>query len=110
MAAQPQLSASLGVSTADHRGKPLGWKQLRLKGKGKRFRVVSAYDAWARGDINVNVIGGDEAETLNVTAKGVADAWTWQPPGQAGKPSRLVCKRGGQVLAEIGEKDLPPRP
>ncbi|MGB2823870.1 MAG: heparinase II/III family protein, partial [Phycisphaerae bacterium] len=108
--AQPQLSASLGVSTADHRGKPLGWKQLRLKGKGKRFRVVSAYDAWARGDINVNVIGGDEAETLNVTAKGVADAWTWQPPGQAGKPSRLVCKRGGQVLAEIGEKDLPPKP
>jgi len=107
---RPQLTAAVAASTADHRGKPLGWRQLRLKGSGKRFRVVSAYDAWARGGINVNVAGGDQARTLKVTTKGVADTWTWQPAGEAGAASRLVCKRGGRALAEIGQKDPPPKP
>ena len=107
---RPPLKAAVATSTADNRGKPLGWRQLQLKGTGRRFRVVSAYDAWSRGRLDVSLSGTDGAPTVTVRTRGVADTWTWQPPAAADGPSRLTGKRGGRTLVELTEKDRPPKP
>jgi hypothetical protein len=108
---RPQLTASVAASTADHRGKPLGWQQLRLKGRSAAFRVVSAYDAWGRGGLDVDVApSGGEAITVRVKAKGVSDTWTQQAPPDGRTPSHLIGKRGAETLVEVTGSDRPPRP
>ncbi|HUS91499.1 MAG TPA: heparinase II/III family protein, partial [Phycisphaerae bacterium] len=110
VACQPPLAGSVGVSTADNRGKPLGWQQLRLTGKAGAFRVASAYDLWARGEVGVEMTPGDDgAVAVRVRARGVDDTWTWRPAGPRA-PSSLTGARSGKAFVAVTEKDAPPAP
>ena len=107
---QPPLSPALATSTADNRGKPLGWKQLHLTGSAGRFTVVSAYDLWGRGELDVKLAGDPANRTVTVAVKGRTDTWSWHLAESARAPSRLRCTRDGKVLAEVTAADRPPKP
>ena len=102
---EPTLSASVATSTADHRGKRLGWQQLRLKGKAAALRVASVYDLWGRGlDLKLTCEGPDAA-TVAITGKNVADTWSWRAPPDGAAPSALTARRGGKTLVQVTAKD-----
>jgi hypothetical protein len=109
VSAEPALLANVATSTADHRGKPLGWQQLQLKGTAGRFRIVSVYDAWGRKDLRLQVDGGDPDTTVTVATRAVTDHWTWRPAREAAAPSDLRCRRGGKTLIVVGPDDRAPR-
>ncbi|MDA3873194.1 MAG: heparinase II/III family protein [Kiritimatiellae bacterium] len=67
-------------SPADHRGKALGWRQLRLQGKGSTFNVVSVYDLWQHGDLRVELEAAeDDTSRVRVISGETTDHWKWVP-------------------------------
>ena len=105
------LTADVATSTADHRGRPLGWQQLRLTGRAGAFRVVSAYSLWRPGTIDVAMApAGGQAVTVTVRAEGVSDTWAWRAPAGDRAASPLTGSRDGKTLIEVTQADRPPRP
>jgi len=99
VASDVKLAPSIVVSTADNRGKPLGWKQLRLIAEADAFRIASVYDLWGRG-VKLSL----EGETVQVTGKDVADTWTWKPPADGAAPTELTGARGEKPFFTLAEK------
>ena len=98
-------------STADHRGKPLGWKQLRLKVNTSRLRVASVFDAWDLGGLDVAMeAAGPDVVTIKVTGPGIADTWRLEAAGERFAPNRLEGRRKGRVFVAVDDRDAPPKP
>ncbi|MFW6153869.1 MAG: discoidin domain-containing protein [Planctomycetota bacterium] len=89
-------------SPADHRGKPLGFSQLRRKSRGHSTRVASVYDLWNRGPLTVtlNPIDGEYA-VVTVHGSDIADIWDWTPARGRLEPSTIVglADDGSELLA-----------
>jgi hypothetical protein len=84
------VTSRIAESTADHRGKPLGWQQLQLKAKTTAWRVVSLYNPWRREDLKVALDCSSQKEaTVTVRGKGVDDSWEWTLADGTRAPSHL---------------------
>lgn len=67
-------------SPADSRGTALGWRQLRLQGRGRTFKLASVYDLWGGGDVRVRLEASDDGTaTVRVTTGETTDQWAWVP-------------------------------
>jgi len=110
LADQP-LASKIAVSTADNRGKPLGWQQLQATAKTKSLRVLSAYNPWglAKLDVAFKPAGQDSA-TITVTGPKFKDTWGWQAATGKFSPSTLEGERKGGFAVMVDEEAAPPKP
>jgi len=95
-------------SPADHRGKPLGWQQLRLTTEADAVRYVSAYAAWG-GSVTLEPRWTADGATVAVASrkrKG-KDVWTWTAAPDNDTPSSLSLTRGGGSVLTVSGKDAP---
>lgn len=66
------------VSPADHRGKSLDYQQLVGSITTEDLRVVSIYDPWNHGDLEVTMTDlGNGSASITVTGGTNKDVWTW---------------------------------
>jgi len=105
VAADPPLAPKIATSTADHRGKPLGWQQLQLSGKAGAFRIAGAYDLWDHGEIHVDLKTAGNAATVAVRAKGISDEWSWEAPTDDRAPSTLTGSRDDKEFLRLTDRD-----
>ncbi|GMV81740.1 MAG: hypothetical protein AMXMBFR7_29240 [Planctomycetota bacterium] len=107
VAADKPLTAKVVDSTADGRGKPLGWKQLQLSAKTQQIRIASVFDPWKRGGVHI-ALAAPSGEAANVTVKGpdFEDVWTW-PSAAPGTPTALVGKVKEATIS-LEPQDAPP--
>jgi hypothetical protein len=104
------MDASIGESTADHRGKPLGWRQLRLETTAPSARFVSVYDPWDTGaDPEVDFADKADAKVV-VRGRGFEDIWQWRPAEERFAPTYLRATRGRDRLITLDAKDRTSRP
>ncbi|MFW5839745.1 MAG: hypothetical protein ACOCZE_04115, partial [Planctomycetota bacterium] len=90
-------------SPADHRGKALGFRQLRLVTSTAATRIVSLYDPWNTGvsckaDFAAGVSG---AASVTVSGDGFVDRWDWPAGRGRFEATRLTARRGKQMLFEL---------
>jgi hypothetical protein len=78
-------------SKADHRGKPLGWKQLQLKRKAKTWRLVTIFNPWNRNELDVQVEWSNEGAKLNVKGTDIQDVLNWEH-GEGDDPSAISLR------------------
>ncbi len=104
-----KAAAEIVDSTADHRGKPLGWRQLRVVQNGRQVRYAAVFDPWNRGGLTVATAPDGDAVKVTVTGEGIADTWAWTPAG-GDKAAALKGVRGGKALIEVTEQDTMEKP
>ena len=110
VAADAKLTGQIAESTADHRGKPLGWRQLQLQAKAARLRVVSVYDLWARGGLGLAFEADGPAAAVTVTGPGFTDEWRWRAAPDSRTASTVVGRRDGRALGGLDAADTLRRP
>ncbi|MHC4248569.1 MAG: heparinase II/III domain-containing protein [Planctomycetota bacterium] len=109
--ADGELASEIADATADHRGKPLGWKQLRLSRKAARLRVASVYDAWDLGKLDVAMdAAGPDVLTVKVTGPGIADTWRLRAAEGRSAPNKLEGRRKSGAAIVVDDRDAPPKP
>ena len=108
VASNTTYSAGLGASPADDRGKPLGFKQLRLSAKARVWRLAALLDPWNRGATVLLEPADGETFTVKVSAAGFADTWTWAPSPDAATPATLKGERAGGWTVLVGPADRAP--
>jgi hypothetical protein len=91
-----KLSARIVDSSADARGKALGWSQLQLEAEARELRIASVYDLWGRGELALEMQESDEGSgltELTVRCGGSSERWTWQPAPEARRAAviRLIA-------------------
>ena len=101
VAASQPLERRIVESSADHRGKALGWAQLRLSTETKAIRLASVYDLWGRGDIQVTLNTDGEKATVVVAGADLDDRWDWTRAADNRTAATLVGRRTGEVIGEI---------
>ncbi len=101
--ADAALRGEIVAGDADHRGKPLGWKQLRLKADTKTVRVASVYELWNKGqDLRVTLrVDDGQRATVQVLGAGLDDTWQWQAARDANTASILQGQRAGKTFASF---------
>ncbi|WFB37190.1 DUF4962 domain-containing protein [Kiritimatiellota bacterium B12222] len=106
---QPKLQANIIQSSADHRGKNLGFQQLQLSGHGKKFLIASVYDLWNRGSLSLSVhADGPDQMNIRVTTATQQDQWQWQAATDNHASSTLLGQRNGVPFATLTpEKAFP---
>ena len=111
MASNAPVTAEITTSTANHRGKKVGYKQLQATAKTAAWRGATVFDTWQKGDLRVKLESGDGAETtITVTAPGIEDTWTWTPAPDLQTPTTLKGTRGEQAIIEVTPTDTAPQP
>ena len=108
VATVPAAGAGIVESTAEARGKPLGYKQLQLSMAGRSAVVASLYDAWNRGNIGVSLTDTGEQATAIVSGPGLSDSWSVGRPPDRHTPSTIVALREGTELVRVGPGDRAP--
>ncbi len=97
------MDAQIAPSSADARGKPLGWQQLRLTANTSKLRLASVYDPWNRGELSVVLKpDGPDHATVGVTGpRGLADSWDWTAGEGRFGPSKVIGRdsNGGTIVA-----------
>ena len=108
VAATQPLSASVVDSPADNKGKPLGWKQLRLHANTTALRLASVYDLWGRGPLTVTLAADAPGHAVVKVsgAGGLADTWDWTAGAGRLDPSTIVgSDAAGAVLLKLAEAE-----
>ena len=105
VAATQETAAEIVTSPADHRGKKIGWEQLRLTSNTKHIRLASVYDPWHRGlkmDIEPD---GPDAVSVTITGDDVTDTWTWEAQDGEFQPYVLTGTSGGAQVFVMDQPD-----
>lgn len=90
---ETKLEGQLRESPADHRGKPLGLRQLMAKTSADKTRYTSVYDAWDKSvSVDFEAKSADEA-TVSVSGDGFKDVWTWKSAPDNETASTLTVER-----------------
>lgn len=94
LAADRPYRAGIGVSTADHRGTPLGFQQLQAKASGTQWRVAAVLDPWHRAQLGVKLTadGADRAKVV-VSSADFTDEWQWTAAPDGKTASGLSATR-----------------
>jgi hypothetical protein len=107
---QTPSQARIVASPADHRGKALGWQQLRLRTKTAQTRLASVYDPWNAG-VSLEVdFDRDQAAVATVRGPGFVDRWTWSSAAKRFRASPVVGRRGDKTLIAVDASHQPPQP
>ncbi|MBN2581980.1 MAG: DUF4962 domain-containing protein [Planctomycetes bacterium] len=115
VAADQPFDARIGASSAQHKGQSMGLKQLQLRAKTKRWRVITLFDPWnhERIDMKVDTEGSDQAE-IRVKGPAFDDLWQWKcAPGDRGTTPSQSGLRGtfeDDHKVELTSKDRAPQP
>jgi len=101
------VAAVIDQSPAEHRGKPLGWRQLRLITKSDAVRFASVYDLWQRGGLTLTLeTDGPGRATARVTGEGIDDVWDWRAAGGRFEPSRIAGRTSaGKALITLSKPE-----
>ncbi len=96
---------SIVESTADHRGKALGWQQLRLEASGSSMRFVSLYLPWG-GDWNLKGVDWEQdAAVVELESGEKKEQWQWGMASDNESASELRGLRGGDAFFQIDASD-----
>jgi hypothetical protein len=107
--ADREFTAAIGESTADHRGKPLGYKQLQAKATATQWRVAAAFNPWNLAKLDVDLKAADDnTATVTVTGPNFADTWQWQAAPDGATPSTIRGERKGGFRSVVGPADKAP--
>ncbi len=107
---QTPAQARIVTGPADHRGKALGWKQLRLRTKSGQTRLASVYDPWNVGvSLEVDFAQGQTA-AATIRGPGFDDRWTWSPAAKRFGAAPVSGRRGDKTLITIDAGHEPPQP
>ncbi|NLF32637.1 MAG: DUF4962 domain-containing protein [Planctomycetes bacterium] len=106
-------TAAIVDSPADHRGDPLGFRQLRLTSRAASIRVASVFDLWNTGGLTVSLKAiDDDNAVVTVSRGGVTDRWQWKAGEGRFGPSQIsgIAGDGTELLTmnhpEILTRDL----
>jgi len=101
------MDAEILPSTADIRGKALGWQQLQLKATTPAVRLASVYDPWHRGTLSVALrTDGTDHATVKITGPGIEDTWDWTAGDGRFGPSKVIGKdSGGNEIVAMTEPE-----
>ena len=109
IATAPSAGAVIVDSTAEARGKSLGYRQLQLSMAGRTVTVVSVYDPWGKGEVGVQLTDTAEQAKVIVSAPGLSDCWTLRRPPDPHTPSTIRARRGDVELVRVGPEDRAPQ-
>ncbi len=104
LVADAPLKAEIAPSTADNRGKPLGWQQLQASVRTAAVRFASLYDPWQQKDLAVTL----EGATVTVRGGKFTDTWQWTPAAARFEASSLRGTRAGGFDDAIDARSAPP--
>jgi len=96
-------------SPADHRGTPLGWRQLRLGAQGDAMRFASIYAPWGGEAAPRDLKWRPDRVTFRVRGGSYDDVWTWAMAADNDTPAELTVTREGREVMAVGPKDKAPR-
>ncbi|HSI87220.1 MAG TPA: DUF4962 domain-containing protein [Candidatus Methylacidiphilales bacterium] len=79
LASDHPLNFAIQDSTADNRGKVLGYRQLKASAKAQTLRVAGVYNPWQKKSLSVRLEPGvtPQEATVIVTGEGIKDTWKW---------------------------------
>lgn len=87
--------SEIAQSTADERGKPLGWQQLRLSANTSNWFLVSLYQPWDTGStLSVKYNQKSKSATIIVKNDGEKDAFKWKAAKDENHASQLSLRNG----------------
>ena len=102
------FEAQIVESSADNRGKSLGWQQLQARTKAQTVRYASVYDPWHLGGLTVALNPtGPDAATVTVKGPDFEDTWTWQAGASPFEPSTLESTRGDFRMTPLKDSRKP---
>ncbi len=107
VAATEDVHAEIVESTADHRGKSLGWKQLRLSVHTQAIRFASVFNPWENDRLSVELrADGPNHARVVVRGKGFEHSWKWSAGQSRFGPSRIVGKNAaGDVIVRMNSRE-----
>ncbi|MCH6255007.1 heparinase II/III-family protein [Puniceicoccaceae bacterium K14] len=94
-------------STADNRGKPLGWQQLRLSANTSNWFLVSLYQPWDAGStLSVKYNKKSKSATITIKKDDEKDAFKWKAAKDENHSSQLSLKNrnGNRVILDGSER------
>ena len=96
-----ELETAVVDGTADHRGEPLGWRQLQaVAHETSRVQFASVYDPWGRQlELELATSENGHARVV-VSGDDFRDTWSWESAPDAETPSRIRAEREGRDPAE----------
>ncbi|MBD3181896.1 DUF4962 domain-containing protein [Candidatus Poribacteria bacterium] len=106
MASNADFKAQIGESTANHKGKKVGYKQLQLKANTDQWYTAVVFDVWKHGDLEVKLeIVEHNKALVKVTGPDINDKWHWQSATDLHNPSGLKGECNGDVIISISSHD-----
>ena len=110
IASSTDFASNIAASTADHRGKPLGWQQLQLTRRTKEWRLASIFNPWNHQELSIDMKPVEKgAATINVSGPKFTDTWQWTPAEDSRAPSTLKGERKNGFSVLVDEDSLPPK-
>ncbi|MFW6287024.1 MAG: heparinase II/III domain-containing protein, partial [Candidatus Sumerlaeota bacterium] len=104
------VESSIVDSPADHRGKPLGWRQLRLTAAADAIRFVSLSFPWG-GDGKLGTVDWQaDTAVFEVRSGGTSEAWEWTMASDGEASSKLRGLRDGNVFFQMDVSNGRPLP
>ena len=105
--ADTPLTSTVGLSSAGHRDKNLGLKQLQATASTAALRVAAVFDPWKRGNLKVEIKTTDaDHAVVAVTGGDIIDTWTWAAaPAMTYTPATLKGQRQGGFTIDVGPAD-----
>jgi len=92
-----QYTSSIAESSADNRGKALGWEQLRLRTRSENVRLASVYDLWNKDGLLVSIKKNNKDDmTVEVKGPGISDKWLLRDGDGFDGASTVRLKRDGK--------------
>ncbi len=112
LASTSPLQTKLRESSADNRGKPLGWRQLVATATVPSLRIASLYSVWGgTQSVTLEALSENTAKVIVTNNGTVSDTWLWTAPKTATSPSLLKrSSASGAQLFELTDNDVPPKP
>jgi hypothetical protein len=111
MASNRDFTAQIGESTANHKGKKTGYKQLQVKVNTDHWYIATVFDIWKYGDLEVKLeTHGQDDVVINVTGSNINDAWNYQSAPDVRTPSDIKGERDGKPIIEVCSDDIVPQP
>ena len=88
MASNTAVSPEIGTSTANHRGKKMGYKQLQVTANTSEWRAATVFDAWHKGEIKVKLEEKNDGSAV-ITIKGpdFEDTVNWKYAAEQSSPA-----------------------
>ena len=106
MVSSSPVVAKVVTSTAEDKGKSMGWKQVQIATRGQAWATATVFDAWGRGKLEVTMGASAGRAVITVSGPGFSDTWTWAQATNAARPAGLEAKLHGGKTLTVGQADM----